>query len=422
MTPPATRGRMAFPRGAFLVLALLAAGCASPAPGPAATLDAPDAPAAWRFGEPILVAQEPNGQAESFIAVSPDGRTLLTCLHGEFKEPSPMFASTDGGATWTRLHAPGLLVGGDCEVALAPDGAWAFLSSTVAGASVAVTGDQGKSWSVSHLAALPTNGAADRPWLEGAGDALVLAYMPLFLEPGAIAVTRSTDGGASWSLPAHASRPSPGRMNVVHGHLLASPDGATLHVPLLKYQWPTGGGTFALATSTDGGRSWSESVALEPDDVLLTTPTATALAGDGTLYWAYVARNGTVADVRVIASRDGGASWSAPAVLLTGWTLPAASPALGSPVGIPWMDGRPDGGATLAFSADASVLDPAAEGRWLVAARLHADAPGLLEAVTLVAQADSYEFAQVEHDAAGRAHVTFTHDGRLLYAAEAPAP
>lgn len=399
------------PSALLVLAALLVAGCAAPTPAPAPGREAPP-PAALSFRAPVEVAPKPNPQVESFLATSPDGETLLACLHGDFRAPPPTYASRDGGSSWTRVEVGGLVASGDCDVAMGHDGAWHVLATLLAGAGVATSRDEGRSWTSSHLAAPPTNGAVDRPWLAAAGERLVLAYMPLFLQPGVLAFTRSEEGGATWSPPRHLTRPEPGRTHVSHGQFLVVDQGETLRIPLLQYD-PTRRGVahFSFALSEDAGASWTLVPVAGPVEAVLATPVSVAQAADGTLFWTYLAPNGTEAvDLLAMVSRDGGASWSGPRAVLGGW------PACGegcfvSPIGIPWMDGGPGATAALAFVE---------EGR-LVVARLDADAPGLLVAKADVAEASPVEFLEVDHDGTGRAHVAYTHDGKLWHAREEPA-
>ncbi|MEA3202642.1 MAG: repeat-like domain, partial [Thermoplasmata archaeon] len=355
-----------------------------------------------------------NDQAESFIAVSPDGRTVLTCLHGKFAEASPMFASTDGGATFRRLAAtPQHGVGGDCEVALGADGTWYFLASTVATETVSATRDGGASWTHAYLTSKPSNGAGDRPWLEAAGDTLILTTMPLSGvppgEPGGVGIVRSTDHGATWSEPQDVGGTESDTL-IVEGHPLVGPDG-DIRVALLRSTRlatnplgsPDGPCRLFFAVSRDTGATWSEEPVAQVDclGVFGSSPTATAVAGDGTLYWAYGVANGTRADLVAVTSRDGGKTWSAPQVVWGGLGTSSAG----------WMDGRPDGGADLVMVGDAATGAALGQLRLL---RLDARHPGLVVAQADLGQDELVEFLAVDHDAAGHAFIAYT-DRDILY-------
>jgi hypothetical protein len=116
--------------------------------------------------------------------------------------------------------------------------------------------------------------------------------------------------------------------------------------------------------------------------------------------------DGAASDLVTIASRDGGKTWSAPMVVLGGLASHASA----------WMDGRPDGSADLVVVANRT--QGATLGQ-LTLLRLDARHAGLVAAQMDLGQAEFMEFLAVDHDGAGRAHLTWTDRGSLYYLREA---
>jgi hypothetical protein len=389
---------------------LLLAGCLATVPAPTKTVNdlAPASGPLLSFLDPVRVADRRNGQSESFVAVSPDGQTVLTCLHGEFSGPSPMFASTDAGATFRELHAtPSPMAGGDCEVAYGADGTWYFMHSTVADGTIAATSDQGKTWTVNFNAAPPTNGLADRPWLDTIGNDAILSYMPLFAEPGPIAFTKSTDHAKTWSTPVHVNKVGPGKTNTMHGHFEVSADGKTIRIPLSQYVVggsPGSKGTAYLthAVSRDRGATWKDEPVIGPIETQVDTATA-VVTSDGSLVWAYAVPNGPRYDIRLVRSVDDGMSWLAPIAVVGGFTS----------LGLAWMDARGDGTVDLLLQGDAAPLGGDANSH-VILLRLDASRASPLVSSAVLAEA-SNEYVSIDHDATGRAFLSYKDkDGALL--------
>lgn len=393
--------------GHYTMMAVVAmAGCLGESATPLA--EAPEA-TGMTFGARTYVGPETSPSAESFIAISPDGQHILTCMHGFFVEASPMFASVDGGRSFRRLPAdPAFGIGGDCEVAIDGEGTWYFLDSLGYAATIHATEDEGQTWRHNYVSAIPTNGFADRPWLEAFGTTLILTYMPLTGiggEPGGIGIVRSTDGGRTWSFPQTISFDA--STLVVEGHPFAAPDG-TLRIAILHFgraiQTEPVQCRASFAVSRDDGVSWREEPVAEYECVDTWGIWANAASdGEGTLYWAYAAANGTATDVLVITSDDGGVNWSEPVPLLS--TLGQVTNA--------WIDGRSDGRVDLAIVA-AQDNQPSR----LLVLRLAAHAPHIVEHVADLGENEFIEFMGLDHDANNRAHVAFTNADELLYVAE----
>lgn len=374
---------------------LLASGCLDGSgDGDGAALPASDG---WAF-TPILVG--PGGDAETSVLVGPDG-LVLACSHGGFEQPSPAWASEDGGDTWRRLDPqPNPLVSGDCDWALLDDGTWGLVYDTIASATVATSTDRGQSWSLNYASALPVAGV-DRPWLASQGDTMYMAYANVMaLEPAINMFAVSRDGGRTWTEHALAhsfSVEESERPNTIIGHPVV--DGATLRIPLSSADLNRGGPTtLSFAVSRDEGATWVEEPVAGPYETSFHLPVAT-LAPDGTLYATLPERDGDAMRLDVLVSRDDGQTWTR-FTAAEGVSFPGVSG--------PWIDARPDGSATLAWLHE----DAAAGERSVWAARVGPDGV-LLPARALtepVQDASVFEFLMVDHDAAGRAFIVYPLD------------
>jgi len=383
-------------RWPLLAVALLLAGCLSGPPAGPVTLP----PAGFTHTQVGT-----GGDTETSLAVSADGRTVLACSHGGFTQPSPWWASTDGGATFTQLEpSPAPPVGGDCDVAIGTDGSWYEVFDSLMSVAIVATHDQGKTWVWSYLND-PLVGNVDRPWIQAVGDDLVVTYADIMADqPYAVFAIRSTDHGATWSLPAVvANVHGPDATNCWVGHptsigfqLMLVPlgcwVGAEANVGTVQVQF---------ARSETAGADWVQ----EPPLALQQArgvPTA-SFAPDGTLWLAFVAGPDGGHEVMAATSSDDGHSFADP--------IPVAPIAGDSDW--PWIDGRPDG------SADVTWMEHAPNGTAGPTYRAHV-ARVSREPFAVVSSQPigpswagdmSYEFFMVRHDDHGTAFVVHPMDG-----------
>lgn len=358
--------------------------------------EAAQAPAqAWEFDQ-VLVG--PGGDAETSVLVAPGG-VVLACTHGGFGQPSPSWRSLDGGDTWARMDPqPNPLVSGDCDFAVLDDGTWAIVYDTIASATVAVSTDQGATWSLNYAAALPVAGV-DRPWLASDGNTMYLAYANVMAaEPAINMLAVSHDGGRTWTEHhvAHTFRPEESdRPNTIIGHPLVRE--GTIRIPLASADLQLGGPTtLSFAVSRDDGESWVEEPVAGPYATSFHLPAAGQDA-NGTLFVTLVEERAGALAFDVLVSRDDGQTWDAVEVA-TNVTFPSVSG--------PWLDVRPDGVATVAWLQE----DDGARTIW--AARLDGD--GILLAPRALTEpvedASLFEFIMLDHDEAGRAYIVYPMD------------
>ena len=148
-----------------------------------------------------------------------------------------------------------------------------------------------------------------------------------------IAMYRSGDGGRSWSPPdlIHQSDGDDKQWAASDNHP-ASPHYGNVYVV-----WDDlSAGVCAFARSTDNGATWAGTAGRSPGSSIGSNSFSPqiSIASDGTVYVVWVAGSNIV----FVKSTDGGASFSAPVVVVSGIT-PLAAPRLPAPGGFPELPG-----------------------------------------------------------------------------------
>ncbi|MGH8455450.1 MAG: sialidase family protein [Stenotrophobium sp.] len=206
------------------------------------------------------------------------------------------------------------------------------------GVLAAVSLDGGKTWQASQRQAPFTpceggnaaNGGTDErasdPWISFAPDGtayqIVLSLTGELLKPGssgAMLVSRSTDGGQTWSDPVTLIRDSDGA-NFFNDKdaLTADPTNAHYVYAVWDRLSASGGGPAYFARTTDGGASWEAARAIyDPGPNNQTVGNQIVVLADGTLLNLLTeVDNATssqaTAFFAVMRSGDHGATWSAP--------------------------------------------------------------------------------------------------------------
>jgi hypothetical protein len=337
----------------------------------------------------------PGGDAETSLAVSPDGQTVLTCSHGGFTQASPLWVSQDGGESYRRIEVePNQPFNGDCDVAITEDGAWHIVYDTIVSATFASSDDAGETWWVHPFTAGPVGGV-DRPWILAIGNDVVLVWADVMSAlPFLSFHTRTSDHGRTWSPPTLMGAFTPTEINCFMAHPIQSPSGV-LQVPIVCGDELLGEGPVYLLESRDDGLSWERT----PTGARSAGSISASYGGDGGL-WLTVSRDsegGEGYDHGVVHSTDEGRSFGEPL-----WMDHAVEPGFGWF----WVDARPDGSATSVW------MDSHEDGTWQASAarvRVAAGQP-VLEAVGFIGpvaeEAPLYEFFMVRHDASGQAFVS----------------
>jgi hypothetical protein len=293
--------------------------------------------------------------AQNETTIASNGSTLIGGTNDyRLYEPSEnrydsgggVYRSTDGGKTWSAGFLPGLVrastaapgpyeSAGDPAVApgTQPNVFWyanlAFNRSDAAN-SVAVsrTADGGRTWSthfvVQTSAADGANIFNDKEWVgadpsDRSGRTAYVTWTLFEGNTSAIVISKTTDGGRTWSAPHQVS-------DVYvddQGSTVAVSKTGTVYVTFEALDPATNADAVAFAASTDGGATFTTRVLDPVNDIPSPLPGATfrddsfpVLALDGrTLHVVWSDWNGTDADILYTRSTDGGANWSAPAII-----------------------------------------------------------------------------------------------------------
>lgn len=245
-------------------------------------------------------------------------------------------SSSDGGRRWSHTVVPGLTActAGQADrvvhprLSFGPDGTLYPLTSpldgffpdprsSVAGLAVSTSTDGGRTWSMpSMLNASPAmndlGGISAEPDVPGAA---VVVWSHPEIAADAMQLSRTTDGGRTW-----VTRPvgAPRLADVSGKTILAHPNGDLLVVlreePLDAFVGlPVRQRPISVYRSDDKGLTWDAPITLTPDSAAYFWPlVAAASDGDTYVVWGTAAGDGRLA-LAVRRSRDGGLTWD-PAV------------------------------------------------------------------------------------------------------------
>lgn len=306
------------------------------APQPAAGPAAPDAP------QNVNASNHPSAQNETSIAANPLNPLNLVGGANDYRcgdAGAGYYASTDGGATWTGGVIPGLIpcaggiydAAGDPAIATGADGTfyYAAIAFDRAGAGkngifVSRSTDGGLSWA--NAVAVVTSSSSstfhDKEYI--AVDAasgsrfqgrVYVSWTVFSGFTSPIVLSRSTDGGTTWSPAVNVS----GAQSASQGSVPAVAPNGDLYVAFFSV---TGGDAIWVARSTDGGVSFAPPVRVArivelpsplPGNSFRTNSfPSIAITPNGTIHVTWAEWVSSSADVRASRSTDGGATWSAP--------------------------------------------------------------------------------------------------------------
>jgi hypothetical protein len=290
-----------------------------------------------------------EAQNEPFVAINPSNSRHMVVgannwLAGNGRFEVYAYVTFDGGQSWhtsvpyidrngSRLNAA------DPTVAFGPNGEvyFAFVAMTPAQGAVAVSRslDGGLTWA-SQSWATPFTAAADKPAMAAGNGKLYLVY-----QNGNLLSRVSADGGASWS---GATLIEAGGRN---GYPVAHKDG--VHV------FYATNSSIKVANSYNGGASYtlgtvSNAVALQPrrTNYRATIYPAAGVDAKGTFYVAWAdGRNAGRGNDILFSRSANGSSWSAPVALNTDagnsdQLMPALAVGSDGAVNVAWLDNRND--------------------------------------------------------------------------------
>jgi hypothetical protein len=275
---------------------------------------------------------ERDAEVEPSIAVDPRApRRIVVAWIQDDGRSNLVMASRDGGRTWTRVFVPGLT---DCT-----------------GGTVSAAADPWLSFGRGGELLLGS-GIANLPHLPG----------PTFGPEPMQVVSRSGDGGLSWSLPATVQF-EPGVYSDKSA-VTADPlrRGRAYDVWTVRTGPEEDTGSAWFSRSSDGGRTWSpHRLVYDPGEehvapfgnVIAVLPHRVLLA-----VMTVIDDAANTADVMAARSVDGGRTWSRPALIARASYDPAIDPDAGTEVGgspgDAWVTVGPDGVPAVAWSDIAS--------------------------------------------------------------------
>lgn len=426
-------------RPLLLALALLAAGCVSaPPPSGEPTPEPPAGAASAPFTEPVTVAE---GTAEPGVLIGPDGTVWVHAPGGLWRlaPNATEFEPVD--------FSPGVVVGGDADLAIASDGTMYYtdLEELVA-ISVFTSHDNGETWTEQPLASdLPLD---DRQWITtgmdvapvgGGKESAFLVYNQLAT---GVWMTKSSDGVAWSPHPVFATSRVTQLDIQTMGNVVVDANG-TIYI---AYTLGSAGAPFTppighdyilqVSISKDGGLTWSHQRVIEhPTNLALLFPIlAVDPAGMVYLTWAMDQEGST--DIWLARSSDQGATWSTPLRV----NKNAGSHAQ------PWVStGDEPGELVLVWYESNDTASPeAVEGSWYVQGTLtrngNVDAPTFTEfrvspginhegpicvyGIACQGGRELLDFFEARLDPQGRVHVAYAEslDGRAVIYQASTAP
>ena len=314
-------------------LSPLPTGCA-----PGAIVDAEEEP--WMAVDPT--------DAMHFVAVWQQDRFAE---HGGARS-NVVGVTFNGGATWTSVTVPGIseCTGGKYErasdpwVTIGPDGTVYMTTLAFAGGTSALdpsallvsrSDDGGLTWGAPAVAvddpALMFN---DKQALTADPTRTGYVYLVWARFVGGVLpinyLSRSIDGGRTWLTP--TPLPDTGQFN----QIVVLPDGTLLDV--------YGVGTYKVMRSTNAGLTWSAPIRIGSADfgpapfVRASASPDPAVAPDGTVYVTFPGPD----RILIVKSIDGGRTWSPPRVVALGdWAMiPTAAVASDGAIGVSYYDFR----------------------------------------------------------------------------------
>jgi hypothetical protein len=320
------------------------------APGNAATK-------ASRGWEPPVLVSGTEAARETSLALNPKSpNTLFVC------DPSGVPAATSGGESyfhfsanagksWKRMEVEPSTTdtrkyayeGGDCDVAYDAGGTMYTADTWLGDLSVGASRDNGESWTGSSLAV--TSPVVDRPWLLGGPAGTVyLSYHDLqCCSPSAMWFTKSTDYGKTFSPAVPITTANADGLYTWEGNFVVSPSGKDVYLVYSRrnsgaVSVNAGSEIIALASSHDGGASWTSStIATIPHETSSIYPSI-GMDAAGWLHVAWAAPRDNDNPVFYAMSKDRGAHWTAPKALNPGRTGQA-----------PWVAGGRAGEAAIVW-------------------------------------------------------------------------
>ncbi len=301
-----------------------------------------------------------------------------TCEHGI------VYKSVDEGATWTRLNDAGngrLPGAGDAPAAnndadIAVDAAGHVYTSNLGAGGIQVfrSEDGGASWAYAGDV-VPEEHSADRQWMAAAGPGHVIMTWMGFsdADPRAVAIATTWDGGRTWSNVTYVGKDI-GWLGTVQ----FDPSGKNAYIPFTEGGFDLAGTesrefSMLVARTLDGGESWE---VVDTGARIMTSGTGGHWSGVLMAPALDVTGDGTIVTLWAEDVRDPTGSTSTGTLIKyvtstdngTSWSAPVTVPTRMSAV-MPWVTGGAgDRFAITYFESDAPLDTDYVGGVWDVAA------------------------------------------------------
>lgn len=362
---------------------------------------------------------------ETSLALSPvDPNLLFACdpsgVPSTGNGHSYFYLSRDGGLTWSDTNVEDQAVdlrkaafeGGDCDVAFDAAGTLYTADTWLGDLSVGSSRDGGKTWTVGTSAA-GTSPVIDRPWLVGGPAGTVyLTYQDVqFGMPSLVWFAKSTDFGQTFTPAVPVTTATPRGVFTWEGNFVSVGESDFYQVYTRRDSAPVTFGppvpesdaeTVWVASSHDGGLTWSSHlVSARPHAASYLYP-AIAVDGSGMLHVVFSQRDGTLQPTWYSRSTDKAATWSEPMPLLANVTS-----------GSPWIAaGATPGQATAIFFGCPGSYDPKKGADWFMYTAqvsgnttIHAEVATTTQQPMFRGNVSFAEFNMVRLDSSGLAHI-----------------
>jgi hypothetical protein len=222
-----------------------------------------------RLLDPLIISDPDNrlhvlwSQADSLSPGSPGTGIFYTRQEGvQWLQPSEILTSPQG-----KAEQPAAVVDSNGKLNLVWSGGESgeiYFSQANAGQAMSPS-----SWSGPALLPSPRQaGSSPGIWVDPDNNLFVVYAIPLNENRG-IYLTRSTDGGASWSDPIRVFDGVAAGWEMVDRPRLAITGNGSLHLVWTQYTLPAGTGPLSLvfARSSDGGVTWSAPETVEEGSI-----------------------------------------------------------------------------------------------------------------------------------------------------------
>lgn len=296
--------------------------------------DAGRAAPTGRWAAPVLISETKAAREISLVLSPTDPRFLAACapsgVPNTTNKQSYFHATKDGGRTWATVNVEPALdtrsaafEGGDCDVAFDRGGTLYSADTWLGNLSVGASTDGGKTWTGTALAV--TSPVVDRPWLVGGPKGTVyLSYHDVqCCMPSAMWFTKSTDFGKTFSPAVPIPTAGPEGAYIWEGNYVVAPNAKDIYLVYSRRLAPLGvdrGMDIFLASSHDGGTTWSSAPVASLDAATSSIYPSIGLDGGGGLHVVYATPGEEANPVYWTTSVDRGKRWSKPLPLIGGAT------------------------------------------------------------------------------------------------------